>query len=380
MARSDKEKAKSDDVAFADKFERVIEDGSIATRAFKRASFEDCVFLGDVNFNNRDFTEATSFRRSEFWRLASFHGSRLHQGVSFLNAEWDRALHRDRQCEKSPVDRKAWFETLGFGDWPALDKTTLGRLHAADQKRRVAQGEPSIPLELWQRDVFETQRKNDVLAFRKLDKLRTKELGEKEVETGKKIDTQEEYFAALEDCFRSLKLAMEDKRDRTNEGAFFQLEIKARRRRRKPGVPFWERLMSDLYGATSQYGNSVVRPIYWIAGGWLAFSLLYTLQGHWNWLSWNPLNWTFGLPEGAVLMENVFQAMSYSAGRVLGFGPWGDAPPADTMMGNLLNVDDKGWGDGIALVVKLIASFQTLFAIILVFLSGLAVRRRFQIN
>ena len=387
MARSDKEKAKSGDVAFADKFERVIEDGSISTRAFKRASFEDCVFLGDVNFNNRDFTEATSFRRSEFWRLVSFHGSRLHQGVSFYNAIFRYAIHRDRQCVRCGPKS-------GGRDWPEVRDDVKRRLYEADEKA----GKTASSVEEWDL-VFEEGRSKTAKEFRDLDKSKydarenkgfwTK-LGSQCLNFVRriehkpepvKVDTQEDYFEELEGCYRTLKLAMEDKRDRVEEGKFFSLEIKTRRRRRRPNVLYWERLMSDLYGGTSDYGNSVVRPVAWILLFMLVFGVLYALQG-----SSSLLGWDWKVPNFAELG----QGFSYSAGRVFGFGPWGSEPEACTMMGQLLNVQPEkdvicadghnGWGVWTAFGIKALATVQTLMAIILVFLSGLAVRRRFQIN
>ncbi len=400
MARSDKEKAKSGDVAFADKFERVIENGSIATRAFKKASFEECVFLGDVNFNNRDFTEATSFRRSEFWRLASFHGSRLHQGVSFYNAIFRHAIHRDRQCVRCGPK-------LGGRDWPQVSESVKRRLHEADQKA----GKTEANYEDWCEE-FEAGRTQEAKAFRDLPKSKYdarendgfwKKFGaqifnivrfKKHVPQTVEGVTQEDYFEELEACCRTLKLAMEDKRDRVEEGKFFSLEIKTRRRRRRPNVPYWERLMSDIYGGTSDYGNSVVRPVGWILGSIFLFGLIYLALGNWNFASMMPWNWPWSWPwewRWSVILpwnwhvENwnwaeFWQAMSYSAGRVLGFGPWSDVPEAGTMMGDLLNTGGTGLGTQTAFGVRFLASLQTLIAIILVFLSGLAVRRRFQIN
>ena len=411
IARPDKEKAKSDDVAFADKFERVIEDGSNATRAFKYASFEDCVFLGDVNFNNRDFTEATSFRRSEFWRLASFHGSRLHQGVSFYNAIFRYAIHRDRQCVRCGPKS-------GGRDWPQVREDVTLRLWKA--KRRADRLRLETALAPLQNQDFVTideatqygwrsyrawlvefafKRTDEAEEFGKLHKskydarenegflvklesqllnfIRLKKHKPEPVEG----DTQEDYFEELEGCYRTLKLAMEDKRDRVEEGKFFSLEIKTRRRRRRPNVLYWERLMSDLYGGTSEYGNSVVLPVAWILSFMLVFGVLYAVQG-----SSSLLGWDWKVPNFAELG----QGFSYSAGRVFGFGPWSSEPEACTMMGQLLNVQPEkdvicadghnGWGVWTAFGIKALATVQTLMAIILVFLSGLAVRRRFQIN
>ena len=72
-------------------------------------------------------------------------------------------------------------------------------------------------------------------------------------------------FAAFEAAFRTLKLAMESNRDRIEEGRFFRLELLARRNRRDAAVPRWERWASWLYEVSSDYGNSIARPLVWIA-------------------------------------------------------------------------------------------------------------------
>ena len=372
---------------FPDSFARKSGFNDLAKRAFKNASFEDCVFLDDLNFNNRDFTEATSFRRSEFWRLVSFHGSRLHQGVSFYNAIFRYAVHRDRQCKRCGPD-------TGGRDWPQVRDDVKKRLYEADMKA----GKTEADLENWAIR-FEEWRTRAAKKFERLPKSKydarenegfLKKLGlqflnlirlKKHNPQPVEGDTQEDYFEKLEACYRTLRLAMEDKRDRVEEGKFFSLEIKTRRRRRRPNVPFWERFMSDLYGGTSDYGNSIIRPVVWIFILMCVFGLIYLALGSWYWNSLNPLRWQFGFPTGA----EFWQAMNYSAGRVLGFGPWEREPQACTMMGNLLNISgdegtDCGRGARTAFGVRLVASLQTLSAIILVFLSGLAVRRRFQIN
>jgi hypothetical protein len=141
-------------------------------------------------------------------------------------------------------------------------------------------------------------------------------------------------------------------------------------------------VLSHIYGWGSNYGNSVVLPIGWLLGGVFVFATLYLQMG--DWFVHTP-NWVrFG------------EALNFSFGRVFPFGPW-DAPEACSAIGQMLDpltelgnetckaqlgeaFEPRTYKGGTPLTLRLLASFQSLSAIILVFLSGLAIRRRFQIN
>ena len=62
---------------------------------------------------------------------------------------------------------------------------------------------------------------------------------------------------------------------RTEEQRFYALELKARQARTDKDVKPGEKLFAPLYGAFSDYGQSLRRPIIWIAGIWIAFALVY---------------------------------------------------------------------------------------------------------
>ena len=89
------------------------------------------------------------------------------------------------------------------------------------------------------------------------------------------------YYAEVEDCFRTLKHKMEDRRDRGQEARFFRLELLARRQRqRDPHVPWWEEPMSYLYQGTSNFGTSFVQPLSMLFLFIIpVFSLLYLFMG-----------------------------------------------------------------------------------------------------
>jgi hypothetical protein len=166
----------------------------------------------------------------------------------------------------------------------------------------------------------------------------------------------------------------------------FTAELQARRKRRDPAVPWSDRLISVLYGVASDYGNSVLQPIaYWFAAIF-AFAVIYVgidgvHQPH-----------PYKLPTNAEFIE----ALGFSSGRALPFGPWANQPEPCTAIGRLLDVRPSiehlaqneayktvlanSYGPCPSFWVRVLASVQSLLQLVLAFLAALAARRSFQIN
>lgn len=312
-----------------------------AQRSFPDADFENTIFMGAARFDNRDFHSATSFDGVEFYREAEFHDSSLHRGILFTQTTFDLAL----TPEKRTPD--------------AVPKEALERLHEAAMLGK-SKGERQ-DLNTWAKQRFaEIASKGDALKP-ETDPARSR------------------YFERVEEGFRTLKHAMEDRRNRGQEARFFQLELRARRERRdEKFVPKWERIFSDVYRWTSNFGTSVGRPLFCLfLLTVIGFPCLYLLMGagftHW------PTAAEFG------------DAMGYSFARIMPFGPWED-PKTCSMTGRMLaesvqplcdpvrGLADLHYRGGTPFWLRFWGSVQSFTALVLVFLSGLAIRRRFQIN
>ncbi|MEM5517906.1 pentapeptide repeat-containing protein [Henriciella sp. AS95] len=321
----------------------------LAKRSFPNASFKQAVFLDRARFDNRDFLSDTSFKNAIFLREAEVHDSKLHRGISFRDTQMKSGLERGKAVpEIEPQFQHSW-------------DAALERLHGAEKRAAEIRGKPVLDFETWKKDFTQKRR-----------------TAEDDFSTSPQHE-QSTYFGRLEDCYRTLKQLMEDKRDRGQEAHFFKLELKARRNRRDRHVPWWERQASDVYGAISDFGTSIFRPLVWLTGSVFAFAIAYWIMG--TWFAFSP-SW-----------QGWGDALSFSFGRVLPFGPWSE-PDACGLMGRLLDLSpqpgaapcplqdgaDYTMRGGTPIWVRLLASVQSLTAIILVFLSGLAVRRKFQIN
>ena len=73
-------------------------------------------------------------------------------------------------------------------------------------------------------------------------------------------------------AYRTLKLDMEEKRARQEQLRFYALEMKSRRHAEKRKLV---KFLSWLYEKTSDYGQSVSRPLLWLGGLLLVFAIIY---------------------------------------------------------------------------------------------------------
>lgn len=335
---------------------------SDSRRTIRKLDASGSSFSSDVFFTDRDILTPSSFRNAQFLGLAAFHGSDLHQGVTFHGAVFEYALGKSAELKSPPEPglrrlhrpHKALLDQAAstFAEWCARyesrrsdeqSKREEDAIKAAHRQAYI--NDPSIPQNL---DSWRSQAAQAIRDAR---------------------------FADLEAAYRTLKLKMEQSRDRMEEARFFKLELMARRRRRDDAVPNWERIFSDIYGVSSDYGNSILRPIIGLLLISLTFSALYwSISNGLSGRSFAPISaWANGEMR---IDADFWEALRFSSGRVLPFGVFNDLKP-EGWIGNLLAGNgSKFW----SFTIRLIATVQSLAAIVLAFLFALAVRRRFQIN
>lgn len=352
------------------------------------ARFDDAVFLraapyfhssnfsGGVRFARTDFREGADFtdcrfatyagfREARFGGDASFLHARINETAAFSEAEFFGAARFDRAELSGRVDftnaRFARFASFTDTTWPTKENQWRGSLRQA-----IFEG----PL------IFDRLR----IPFAALDGARIQHgiaLGSSsEAEADRWLEEQianiepssptggvdelhppsywrQEALAALESGCRVLKQAMAGQTDKAREQMFYRFELIARRR--QAATPLTERVFSWLYGATSNYGASIGRPLGSLALLVAAFAALF-------WVADPPRTTTSAL-----------DAINFSASRVFPFGAFEEV--------------SKRWieafetADTLAtLGIRVLASLESAFAATLLFLLALAVRRKFQIG
>jgi|GEM_PF-3072666 len=309
-----------------------------ARRSVSAVDAADAVFMRDADFNDRDLLQPSTFAAARFLGELRVHGSRLHQRVNFHDASFEALAYESLPAGASRVG----------GRWPGVrDELINARL-------RLAWHDPfkACPPELQARL---RQEEAERLQKRRAEAVH-------EVLTHDRTRASDARLESLEASYRTLKQAMEDTRSRLSESRFFKLELRARRGRRDHEVPAWERFASRLYGLTADYGDSISRPVLFLAGLAVAASVIYWLLA--------------GLHSGVWSFGEFGDAIRYSFGRMTPFGAMSEEG-AWVWYGRWSEVGTLFSWSG---MIRSVATLQSAMALLLTFLFGLAVRRRFQIT
>jgi len=404
-----------------------------------KANFERASFAAKANFERARFAAEASFGRTEFKGWAGF-GSTTFGGTlsapgltctgrfemraaevkgyaDFSGATWPTKLENQHAAFEGCRFRDvANFKTEGFSAFALFD--------GAEFKGRVLLSDPG---EAGENALFATARKAAQAAvaadkqakqdFAKAQRAHQQalaawernEASKPEKERAKKPEAPQalafadergpdKRFAALAGGLRTLKLAMAAQSDINREQRFYRYEIQARAR--MPAEPWPAKLAAAIYGAASDYGASVGRPFVALAVVLAVFSAGYcgaslglerfspeaalSVAGRAGPALLTAATATQPLTEAGEttppplpLLERYWHALSFSVTNT--FRPL-SALSAEGLEGNpvaaqLLDRFGPGWG----VTVRLLAVLQSLIAIVMAFLVGLAVRRRFQI-
>ncbi|MES1156942.1 MAG: pentapeptide repeat-containing protein [Alphaproteobacteria bacterium] len=320
----------------------------------KAARFADCLFMERADFGGAPFGGDMDFTAAVFEKLASFENIKWPQAAGDWHAAFDQALFRGT----------AVFTGAGFKALAAFDGAALERGVQIDDAREDA----AKAMFAHERDAARAAAKPDAEAWAEEQKKEREEKEAKPVTRGeiaaKRRDARETRLKQLERGCRVLKQAMEYSSNKTREQMLYRFELQARRA--QADTPVWEKGFSYLYAAASDYGASMARPFVALAVILALFTAIFY-----------GLALAFGLT-GDDAVKDAWQAFDLSFADV--FKPLSaltaEGTPPHTLGQRLLTETGPGWNSGI----RVLATIQSLFAIVLAFLFALAVRRRFQIS
>jgi hypothetical protein len=174
---------------------------------------------------------------------------------------------------------------------------------------------------------------------------------------------------ALGDGAQTLKKALLDNGDFLRAQALHKLELQAKML--LGSTPRSERVAAYLYGALSDWGLSWHRPLLWLGAGAILFAGIY------NWLillalggQFGPVTVGFGLPVHSAIAAGIELSMSNAMGPIK-YLIGNDGPPGlDAVEVPFL----------VRLGLGFLSILQQIGSLALLFLSALALRRRFQIG
>ena len=228
----------------------------------KHAWFDETRFHGDARFDMAQFSRDARFDKAQFHRRASFGKVRFHEhawfdetqfldGVEFAGSLFQKNAVFGGSADAAQSDARQFnefrFDNAYFSG--AADFSNREFRDTTDFSNCVFMQAPS----------FHGSTLHQDTAFGGIECF---------------PDVSSD---GAERAYRSLRQAMEELRARLEEGMFYALEQKSRRRRLKNYDPVF--LISLGYELGSNYGLSVVRPLLWLVGGVFASAIMLLFVG-----------------------------------------------------------------------------------------------------
>ncbi len=357
------------------------------------ASFDSATFLGVARFYSAIFSGNAKFWNAVFLGATEFGGAVFEKPVSFSKIVWPSAAQNwhkafDQTLFKSaPVFTKAGFKSLAAFDGAVLERgLVIDDPRAAEtdkafvEERRGAIKAAKADLAAWieiEEDAWiqeqEQEQEGDPSEVEGKGEGEGDKKKPKRISGGERRRQLEKYrnyrLAELEGGCRTLKKAMEYASNKTREQLFYRYELIARRA--QAATPLSEKIFSYLYDWFGNYGASIGRPFMAVTGLTLLFSGVYWgLDIGWG----DAASHAVALNPTTNVDPALERALSFSASRIFPFGAF------DDVSAGWLQSYETAHGSLAALGVRILASLQSTFALTLVFMVGLAVRRKFQIS
>lgn len=192
-------------------------------------------------------------------------------------------------------------------------------------------------------------------------------------------ETKRQVWAQLSGGYRVLKTAMKASGDFDREQTYYRYEVKSRLKAPEIGVT--ERMASAFYNLFSDYGASIGRPFVGLVFFTLLFASFYYLISNIALDQRNLFDFGSLRFDGPRALQCLELAISNASGPLSGMTPQGNYSNSGNatfempLGSRLLQETTRPW----AILVRLASFVQSLISIILAFLVGLAVRRKFQI-
>lgn len=360
------------------------------------ASFLEAGFQGNAFFSRAGFQGRADFFRASFDESANFEGSCFTGPFRFTNAVFQSFVKFDSLKLERKEDHEMEFrgsnltleaklleadhwrnafygatfrEQLSWLDCPLYAPSAF---HGAKFKEGIHYTEPEDAT--CEKDAFDKV----ALKFAREAKAEPEEGEAADKKNARDKEARELALTALEGGARVLKRQMAEQRNFQREQQLYRFELIARQHRNT--IPWYDkRLTYPLFAATSDYGLSLVRPLRWLLGLAVVMGLIFYV----TYLAMMDDGILFNSPEMCesvkialpdacyLSFSNIFKPFWLLGLRLLSV-PDGEHPVMETLVYN-----NSGWG---LFFVRLLSTVQSLFSIILLFLFGLALRRKFQIG
>ena len=239
-----------------------------------KAEFGGATFSGHAYFAQATFSGHAYFVWATFLRRADFARATFAGGTIFVGATFKGVADFSGGAEEFGAPERRY--TLEWTGAPGDEDGSVACVGAATQPARpsasVFQLVDFAGAEFGVDISFNNRRFTDITNFRdavfgKAPKFHNAVLHQDTDFTGARFEDFASDDAARN--YRTLKLAMEQVRARQEEAMFFALEQRSLRNQSE--TPWTGKLASAFYEWAAEYGQSFVRPVLWL----LAFTIIF---------------------------------------------------------------------------------------------------------
>lgn len=393
----------------------------LATSFYESVTFSQTVFHDSVNFNAANFGKFVDFSNSHYKKTASFSGSNFASQVFFDEAIFDGPVFFNHTFFEDKVRfsatkfcQEGYFRGVKFNDsvsfsgiqaWGNGSYAWSGAFYGASASAGILSFEDSVPPPFAAFDGLhlagdallsfdDDGEKSLDAAFDHQTSLLTEPLKKnRDVAKGVAALDYPRFLGKLAGGSRVFKNYFDSKGDRERAQRFFRLELQARMKSGEVGR--LERSVFWGYRIFSNYGASIGRPFAWLASSVPSFAMLYWIiaAACLNPISsqTKPIGELYPIQTISEVSDRFVKgdfseidtrpmlgALSLSAHRTFPFGAWDvRADEKNNNMRKLLLGDGEG---GANFTVRVLATIQSIFSLAMIFLSGLAIRRRFKMD
>ncbi|WP_368186794.1 pentapeptide repeat-containing protein [Aestuariibius sp. HNIBRBA575] len=313
------------------------------TQVADRSSFDSSIFVGSANFGRSKFMGYCDFSRTKFLGEARFFLTSWYDRAQFDFAEFRQLA----SFQNALFDEHVSFADCHFGHRTPQGPSGVNFTNARFEKPatfRNAKFDDQYPIlsntKLNDRFIFSTEIEH----WPVVKKYASSFLSRKSNKTA----YSPELVQAKESC-SIIRHSL------TNQGFHEDAHFFFRREMGFSGRigPIWHRVPYLIYGALSDYGYSIARPVLWMAFLWIAATMVYAR------VLWHPadVGWVqSGLTGAAFSFANMFKFFGFQS---LYFdGQVNNADPA----------------------IQTLTAVQTIFGYVLLFFLGLGLRQRFRLR
>jgi uncharacterized protein YjbI with pentapeptide repeats len=384
------------------------------TKFCDHAEFTWCEFHGTIEFNTNEFNSGANFIHTYFRDLLNLFNSTFSGDLEFSHANFTGDVHFIRLILHGKIryiganfKRKANF---GIIEFEGPENHWRGSFDTALFEDFVDFRKSSYKLI----SMFDGARLEGGIAYPKPGEMDALRIFDKEVIDpilNGEIEQRDDALKAVEHGAQVLKHQMRLASDSLREQRFYRFELIARRLQ---STTHWsERYSSRLFGWFSDYGLSVSRPLAWLGASIIIFASAYLSLAH-SACAFNEMACPPSAPAPIVSAEphridarpapeRLFQLYAWDMPSER-LSAWLDAPrrrveelpylpgpflfavelgfiPVSDPMGHHTWAKDlskqESWQSALFAFLRMT---QRLISLILIFLTALALRRRFQIG